>query len=323
MTTIRAAGIDCGTNSVRLLIADIDPETGRAQDVDRQLRIVRLGQGVDATGHLAPAALARTFSAVRKYGADCRRNGVEAIRMVATSATRDADNATEFVAGVRAILGVDPEVVDGIEEAALAFAGALGTVCGTPPYLVVDVGGGSTELVLGAEAPLAAYSMNVGSVRITERHLRSAPPTRAQVAAAAADVDSVLKEARAAVDFANTATLVGVAGTVTSVTAYTLGLTRYDPAQIHGAVLCVDAVQSACRALWSMSRAELMALGFLEPGRVDVIGGGALVWSRVLHSVHDAVAAAGGSLTSVLTSEHDILDGVALSAARRCVGLEG
>jgi exopolyphosphatase/guanosine-5'-triphosphate,3'-diphosphate pyrophosphatase len=322
MTGLRVAGIDCGTNSIRLLIADIDPAAGLVRDVVRRMRIVRLGQGVDATGRLADEALARTFAAVDEYGAECREAGVVGLRMVATSATRDAANAAEFVAGVEAILGAPPEVVDGLAEAALSFAGALVTARGTPPYLVVDLGGGSTELVLGCTAPQAAHSMDVGCVRITERHLHSDPPTAAELAAAASDIDAALDRAAATVDLARVGTLVGVAGTVTTVTAYALGLTRYDPAKIDGTTLSVPQVLAACRALWSTSRAERRALGFLEPGRVDVIGAGALVWSRVIRRVSDAVASAGGSLTSVLTSEHDILDGVALSTARRAAGLD-
>lgn len=314
---MRAAGIDCGTNSIRLVVADIDPTTGQVHDVVRLLRIVRLGEGVDATGRLAPEALARTFAAVRDYGAVCRDLGVGPIRMVATSATRDASNAREFTAGVRAILGVEAEVVTGVEEAALSFSGAVGGVRGEAPYLVVDLGGGSTELVLGIDRVDAAYSMDVGCVRLTERHLRSDPPTPAELAAAAADVDAALDAAAAHVDLARPRTVIGVAGTVTSVTAFVLGLRVYDPARIDGTVLTPSQVMAACEALWSMSRAERVGLGFLEPRRADVIGAGALVWSRVIRRVDDAVASTGRRLTSVVTSEHDILDGVALSAARR------
>jgi exopolyphosphatase/guanosine-5'-triphosphate,3'-diphosphate pyrophosphatase len=347
MGEVRVAGIDCGTNSIRLLIADVDPATGSLRDVVRWLRLVRLGQGVDATGRLAPEALERTFAAVREYAEACRAHGVTALRMVATSATRDAANADEFSDGVRRLLGVAPEVVDGIEEAELSFAGALTAVAGAAPYLVADVGGGSTELVLGAGAtgaapmvggsaeggwsaelvlgaatPAAAHSMDVGCVRITERHMRGDPPTPAEVAAATADVDAALDAAAAVIDLGSAATLVGVGGTVTSVTAFALGLSAYDPDIVDGTALPVPEVLAACRRLWSMTRAERQATGFLEPARADVIGAGVLVWSRLVERVAAAVAAGGGHLEKVLTSEHDILDGVALTAARRAAGNE-
>jgi exopolyphosphatase/guanosine-5'-triphosphate,3'-diphosphate pyrophosphatase len=318
----RVAGIDCGTNSIRLLIADFDPVRGELGDVERRMRIVRLGEGVDATGRLSADALARTFVAVREFGAACRDRGVQAVRMVATSATRDAANAEEFTEGVQRELGVWPEVVDGLQEAALSFAGALRTVRGEPPYLVVDIGGGSTEVVLGHGRPDCAHSMDVGCVRLTERHLLGDPPTPAELAAAVVDVDAALGSAAEVVDFARTGTLVGVAGTITSVTAHALGLGVYDPARVDGTVLPVPEVLAACRSLWSKSRMERMELGFLEPGRADVIGGGAVVWSRVIARVRDAVAERTGSpLVSVLTSEHDILDGVTLSAGQRAAGV--
>ncbi|MDR1152860.1 MAG: Ppx/GppA family phosphatase [Bifidobacteriaceae bacterium] len=317
MGTVRAAGIDCGTNSIRLLVADVDLATGEVRDVTRLLRLVRLGQGVDATGRLAPEALARTFAAVREYGGICRDLGVGPVRMVTTSATRDASNAGEFTDGVRAILGIDPEVVTGAEEAALSFSGAVGGAYGEAPYLVVDLGGGSTELVVGTDRVEAAHSMDVGCVRLTERRLRSDPPTAAELAAATADVDAALDMAATEVDLSRTGTVVGVAGTVTSVTAFALGLRVYDPARVDGTVLSPRRVMAACEALWSMSRAERLALGFLERRRADVIGAGAVVWSRVIRRVDDAVASTGRRLTSIITSEHDILDGVTLSAVRR------
>ncbi|NLE72967.1 MAG: Ppx/GppA family phosphatase [Actinomycetales bacterium] len=315
MTATRVAGIDCGTNSIRLLVADV--EDGRLVDLDRRMEVVRLGQGVDRTGRLAPEALARTLDAARRYAAICADLGAERIRFVATSATRDAENRAEFVEGVREALGVTPEVVDGAEEAALSFRGATSVLAGRHPgpFLVVDIGGGSTEVVLGASDVEAAWSMDVGCVRLTERHLHGDPPSDAEVAAATADVRRLLDDAARRVPFGRTATLVGLAGSVTTVTAHALGLPRYDPAAIDGAVLEVDRALASCAALLAASRAERAALPFMHPGRVDVIGAGALVWAEVVRRVAADVGAAGGALRVAVTSEHDILDGIALSAA--------
>ena len=313
---VRVAAIDCGTNSIRLLVADVAPD-GTLTEIDRQLRIVRLGQGVDRTGELAPEALARTFEASRDYAAVIAERGATRVRFVATSATRDARNRREFFDGVRAAVGVDAEVVTGREEAELSFGGATAGVAGQHPgpYLVVDLGGGSTELVLGTTTPEAALSLDVGSVRMTERHLHSDPPAPAEVEAARADVRAALDEAARTVPFGRTATLVGLAGSVTSVTAHALGLASYRREAVHGAVLGVEKVLAACDDLLHRSREERLALGFMHPGRADVIGAGALVWSQVVERVRDDVAAAGGELTDVVTSESDILDGIALSLA--------
>ncbi len=313
------AAIDCGTNSIRLLVADVDPGAGTLVDLHRSNEVVRLGQGVDRTGVLAPEALARTLAAARGYQAVCEDLGVEAVRFVATSATRDARNREEFVAGVRDALGVDPEVIAGDEEARLSFRGATGVLASRfdGPFLVVDLGGGSTELVLGTDAPEAALSMDVGSVRLTERHLHDDPPTPAQVAAAGADVRAALDAAAAVVPLGRTVTLVGLAGSVTTLTAHALRLDRYDRDRIDGAVLGVDDVLAACEDMLARTRDERAALPYLHPGRVDVIGAGALVWRDVVARVRDEVAAAGGALTRVVTSEHDILDGIAWSVAER------
>jgi exopolyphosphatase/guanosine-5'-triphosphate,3'-diphosphate pyrophosphatase len=315
----RVAAIDCGTNSIRLLVADVDPDAGTLTDLDRRMEVVRLGQGVDRTGRIAPEAMARTLDATRRYAAVCRELGVEAVRFVATSASRDAENRDEFVAGVREALGVEPEVIGGVEEAQLSFRGATGVLGADhrAPYLVVDLGGGSTEVVLGELTPEAAYSMDVGCVRITERHLRSDPPAADEVAAAEADVRAALDVAAQHVPLGRAATLVGLAGTVTTVTAHALDLPTYDPAAIDGAVLPVDAVVAACDDLLARDRDARAALGFMHPGRVDVIGAGALVWRAVVERVRAEVAAAGGELTEVVTSEHDILDGIAWSVAER------
>lgn len=313
----RVAAIDCGTNSIRLLVADVDPAAGTLVDLDRRMEVVRLGQGVDRTGRLAPEALARTLDAARRYAGVITELGATRTRFVATSATRDAENRDEFVAGVLDALGVEPEVVSGEEEAALSFRGATSTVAALRPgpYVIVDLGGGSTELVLGTATPDAAYSMDVGCVRMTERHLRSDPPTAEEEAAARADVRAALDDAARVVPLGRAATLVGLAGSVTTVTAHALGLAQYDRDRINGAVLSVEQVLAACDDLLHRTRAERASLGFMHPGRVDVIGAGALVWSEVVRRVRDDVAAAGGSLTDVVTSEHDILDGIAWSIA--------
>ena len=314
--TTRVAAVDCGTNSLRLLVADVAAD-GTLTEVERRTTIVRLGQGVDRTGELAADALERTFAVTREYAQVVEASGASRTRFVATSATRDARNREVFFGGIRDAIGVEAEVISGDEEARLSFRGATGVVGATHPgpYLVVDLGGGSTELVLGVTAPEGAVSMDVGSVRLTERHFRSDPPTREEVEAARADVHAALDAAAAVVPWGRTTTLVGLAGTVTSVTAYLLGLTAYDRDRVDGAELPVDDVIAGCERLLAMTRAERLALGFLQPGRADVIGAGALVWSEVLRRVRDDVAAEGGTLAHALTSEHDILDGIALSIA--------
>ncbi|QAY64656.1 Ppx/GppA family phosphatase [Xylanimonas allomyrinae] len=310
----RVAALDCGTNSLRLLVADVAAD-GTLSEVERRTTIVRLGQGVDRTGELAPDALERTFAVTREYAQVVAATGAQDVRFVATSATRDARNRDVFFAGIRDAIGVEAEVISGDEEAQLSFRGATGAVSATHPgpYLVVDLGGGSTELVLGERAPEAAVSMDVGSVRLTERHLHSDPPTPAEVAAARADVHAALDAAAAVVPLGRTTTLVGLAGSVTSLTAYALGLRVYDRDAVDGTVLSVDDVLGACDRMLAMSRAERLALGFLQPGRADVLGAGAIVWAEVVRRVRDDVAAAGGALTHAVTSEHDILDGIARS----------
>lgn len=315
----RVAAIDCGTNSIRLLIADVDPVQGTLTDVVRRMLVVRLGQDVDRTGEFAPEALARTLAATEEYAAQCEEHGVEAIRFVATSATRDARNRQEFIDGVRERLGVEPEVISGPEEAALSFKGALSALdpARPGPYLVVDLGGGSTELVLGADAPVAAHSMDVGCVRITERHLADDPPSVAQIEAAQADVRAELDVANFEVPLGDTRTLVGLAGSITTVTAHALRLSEYSREAINGAELSIaDATRSA-ESLLVADRAARAEMPFMHPGRVDVIGAGALVWSEVMARVVAEVEASGGTLDSTVTSEHDILDGIAFSAAER------
>ncbi|NCT91195.1 Ppx/GppA family phosphatase [Cellulomonas sp. APG4] len=317
----RVAAIDCGTNSIRLLVADVDPGAGTLVDLDRRMEVVRLGQGVDRTGRIAPEALERTLDATRRYAQVCDELGVETrhVRFVATSASRDAENRQDFVDGVRDAIGVEPEVVDGQEEAALSFRGATGVLAGKHPgpFLVVDLGGGSTELVLGTTSVVASASMDVGCVRLTERHLHSDPPTATEIAAASADVNAALDRAGREVPFGRTATLVGLAGSVTTVTAHALDLDAYEPSRIDGAVLRTDVVLASCQALLRMSRARREREPYMHPGRVDVIGAGALVWSDVVSRVRAEVGRTGGRLATVVTSEHDILDGIAWSVADR------
>jgi exopolyphosphatase/guanosine-5'-triphosphate,3'-diphosphate pyrophosphatase len=298
----RVAAIDCGTNSIRLLVADLEGDG--QHDVHREMRIVRLGQGVDRTGLLAPEALERTRVAVADYAALCTQLGVERTRFVATSATRDARNRDVFVSMVREALGVEPEVVSGDEEAALSFLGATAGLDAAAPYLVIDIGGGSTELVLGTDHVDAACSVDIGCVRLTERHLTSDPPTTAQVAAARADVDAALSLAAQAVPVAKAATAIGLAGSVTTVAALALGLPAYQAERIHHSRISAQQVREVTEMLLGMTHDERAALPVMHPGRVDVIGGGALVLLAAVERF---------GLDEVLVSETDILDGIALS----------
>lgn len=299
MAEAPVAAIDCGTNTIRLLI-------GRLPDIAvRESRIVRLGQGVDATGRLADEALDRTFAALDDYAATIREHGVTTVRMCATSAVRDASNGEVFVAGVEERLGVAPDILTGEQEAALAFDGAVRNLTGEAPdpVLVVDIGGGSTELVIGRGGVVdVAHSMDIGSVRLHERHLAGDPPTAEQVAACVADIDAHLD--RAPVRVADASTVVGVAGTHLTVAAGVLGLTSYDRALIDQARLAVDDVTAYVDRLVAMSVEERLALPFMSPGRADVIGAGALIIARVL---------ARASVTTWVASEGDILDGIAWS----------
>ncbi len=315
---LRVGAIDCGTNSIRLLVADVTP-TGTLTDVVRRMEVVRLGYGVDRTGRIDPVAMERTLAMTREYAGQCRELDVEGVRFVATSASRDAANAAEFVAGVTtafAAFGVSPEVVTGDEEATLSFRGATGDVAAAGlegPYLVVDLGGGSTEFVRGGAQVEAALSVDIGCVRMTERHLASDPPSRTEVAAATRDIDAAIDRASAEVGFGEVRTLIGLAGSVTTVTAHALGLESYEPDRIHLSVIPAARLRSAARDLLGMSRGRRAALGFMHPGRVDVIGAGALVWDRVIERVQRESGLQDELV--VASSEHDILDGIALSAA--------
>lgn len=307
---MRVAAIDCGTNSIRLLVADVDGD--RLVDVVRRMEIVRLGEGVDRTGRFGDAALARTFAALDDYAAQIRGLGAERLRMVATSATRDAANRDVFVGGVRERLGVDPDVVSGDEEAALSFAGATADLSATnvaAPYLVCDIGGGSTEFVLGdGDGVRASRSVDIGCVRMTERHLQGDPPSAAQIAAARADIEAALEEVATTVPVGDAASLIGLAGSVTTVTALALGLETYDPGRIHHARISAAEVHEVATSLLTMTHAARAALPVMHPGRVDVIGAGALVLDTVMSM---------GGFAEVVASEHDILDGIALSVLVR------
>ena len=336
----RVAAIDCGTNTIRLLIAEADRDDSgrpRLEVLRRRNEIVRLGQGVDRTGLLDPEALERTLAAVASYVADCTELGVapggDVRRFVATSATRDARNREDFVAGVRRLLGIDPEVVSGQEEARLSFTGSLlgaGEDEGTPesgehapaPRLVVDLGGGSTELVLGVDEPSAAISLDTGSVRITERFLAGGVTPEAE-AAARAEVRGLLDEAERVVDLSAPGRLVGLAGTITTVTAHALDLQAFDPQALNGAELSPQAVLASCEAIIHSTPEQRASWGYLAPGRRDVIAAGALVWSEVVTRVLERTAAAGRPLARVTTSLYDILDGIALSLVPEPGPVEG
>jgi exopolyphosphatase / guanosine-5'-triphosphate,3'-diphosphate pyrophosphatase len=307
-SAVRVAAVDCGTNSLRLLIADVDRRAGTLTDLDRRMEIVRLGQGVDATGRIGAEPLARTLRALAEYSDAIARAGAVSVRMVATSAIRDAANAEEFVAGVTDVLGVAPEVLSGDEEARLSFAGATAELAAVPsaqpPYLVVDIGGGSTEFVLGATRQVAGVSVDIGCVRMTERHLRSDPPLAGEVAAATADIDAALDQVAAKVPVAEARTLIGLAGSVTTVAGIALGLPSYDRARIHHARVSATAVHRIAGDLLAQTREQRAVIGVMHPGRVDVIGAGALVLDRVLTRF---------GFAEVMVSEHDILDGIAWS----------
>jgi exopolyphosphatase / guanosine-5'-triphosphate,3'-diphosphate pyrophosphatase len=294
------AAVDCGTNTIKLLIGD-PPEV-----TVRETRMIRLGQGVDRTGRISEEALARAFAAVDEYAALVRGQNVSRIRFCATSATRDAANGDVFAAGVRERLGVSPEVLTGDEEAALAFDGAVRHLRTPPatPVLVVDIGGGSTELVLGGATPDTGHSMDVGSVRLHERHLHGDPPTAEQVRACVEDIDTTLDESP--VDPASAATVVGVAGTILSVVAGVLDLPAYDRDVLDQSVVPVAQVHDFVDRLVAMPLEERLALPWMHPGRADVVDAGALILSRILHRTH---------VESMVASEADILEGIAWSIA--------
>ncbi|WP_030716432.1 Ppx/GppA phosphatase family protein [Streptomyces sp. NRRL F-2580] len=319
----RVAAIDCGTNSIRLLVADCTVSdsasgagaTGELVELDRRMIIVRLGQGVDRTGRLAPEALERTFAACREYAAIIKELGAERVRFVATSASRDAENRDAFVQGVKDILGVEPEVISGDQEAEFSFTGATKELLAHEhlerPFLVVDIGGGSTEFVVGEDHVRAARSVDVGCVRMTERHLVvdgvvTDPPSPAQIAAMRADIEAALDLAAESVPLAEARTLVGLAGSVTTVAGIVLGLPEYISSEIHHARISYEQVREVSERMLTATHAERAAIPVMHPGRVDVIGAGVLVLLAIMERV---------GATEVIVSEHDILDGIAWSIA--------
>lgn len=312
---MRVAAFDCGTNSLRLLIADVD-EQGRMTELRRETRIVRLGQGVDATGEFAPEALERTFVAAREFAEVAAEYSPEKLRFVATSASRDVKNRDEFSAGIFGILGVVPDVITGDEEAHLSFLGAtVGHSADSGPFLVMDLGGGSTELVLGTAGVTSAVSMDIGSVRLTERHMSVDVPDRTQILAAIDDIDVHLDKAAEIVDLSAPRTMIGVAGTVTTLTAGILELDSYQRERIHGAHLRTEDIAGQADALLNMTREARAALPYMHPGRVDVIAAGGLLFARIAARIETAVRNAGAEL-DIMISETDILDGTALDLAR-------
>jgi exopolyphosphatase/guanosine-5'-triphosphate,3'-diphosphate pyrophosphatase len=302
----RVAAIDCGTNSIRLLIADINGDN--FQELAREMEVVRLGQGVDATGAFDPEAIERTLTATRKYSEIIASKGVEKIRFCATSATRDASNRAIFIDGVREILGIEPEVIPGTEEAELSFIGATKVLShATKPFLVVDIGGGSTEFVLGGDTVEFAKSVNIGCVRMSERHFKKAPPTALSIQQAITDIDAAIAEAAYIVPIKESKTLIAVAGTATTVAAAALGLSEYDRQAIHLSRIPTHKVLEIAQMYQLMDRNEIAALGYMHPGRVDVIAAGSLVLARVM-------LATGAS--EFVASETDILDGMAWSLSQ-------
>ena len=310
----RVAAVDCGTNSIRLLIADVDNDGLR--DVHREMRIVRLGQGVDATGQFAPDALARTRAALTDYAELMRIHEVAKVRMVATSAARDAANRDVFFAMTAEVLGaVMPgavaEVITGTEEAALSFRGAVDELdSGSAPFVVVDLGGGSTEVVLGERDVQASFSADIGCVRLTERCLHSDPPTAAEIAAARDVIRKALGEAMRVVPVEGARTWVGVAGTMTTVSALAQKMTTYDAKAIHLSRVGFGDLLDVCDQLIAMTRAQRAALGPMHEGRVDVIGGGAIIVEELAYALGERAG-----IDELVVSEHDILDGIALSIA--------
>jgi exopolyphosphatase/guanosine-5'-triphosphate,3'-diphosphate pyrophosphatase len=302
---MRVAAIDCGTNSIRLLIADI--EVNNFREVLRTMEIVRLGQGVDETGQFHPDAIRRTLAAVDVFAIEIAKRGVQKIRFCATSATRDATNRHLFVDGVRERLGIEPEVISGEEEAALSFTGAIQDLQPSDgPFLVVDIGGGSTEFVFGTTEVEAAKSVNIGCVRMTERHFATDPATQAQIELARADIDEAIAKAASVVTITKAKTLIAVAGTATTVAAAALNLSEYDRHAIHLSRISAEQVHAVSQMFFTKTREERLALGYMHPGRVDVIPAGALVLSQIMKAT---------GASEFVASESDILDGIARSLA--------
>ncbi|KFI65800.1 Ppx/GppA phosphatase family protein [Bifidobacterium cuniculi] len=327
MDHVTVAGIDCGTNSIRLKIARVGHD-GIEDIVPRTLRVVRLGEGVDRTREFAADALERTYAATREFAGILASHPVDALRFVATSATRDARNRSDFEDTVESILGVRPEVISGTEEADLSFLAATSMTRRAdlePPFIVIDLGGGSTELVLGGDGESAsatkvqaAYSMDIGSVRMTERHFHHDPPTQGEIDAAVEDIDAHVTEAFRTVPAGQARTIIGVSGTVTTMTALAMGLDRYDHSAVDGVRMDFARAFDVDDRFLHMTRAERRTYPTIHPGRIDVVGGGALVWNRVLARIGDAALADHGQrIDSYVASEHGLLDGLVLDLGRR------
>lgn len=329
------AAIDCGTNSIRLLIAQDQGADKPLRQVEREMRIVRLGEGIDRTGRISVAALQRTFAAIDEYAQLIGKYPVEKIRFVGTSASRDAQNRDEYFAGVKERLGVPVEVVTGETEANLSFTGATSSFDGLlDPILLVDIGGGSTEFVVGRNGRvLASFSTDMGSVRIFERFFaplleekggngamnpldpEASPGIGQAIFSAVEAIDQLIGQANSVVDFARVRNLVGVAGTVTTITAQALGLESYQPEKIHRAKISVSRTLRACNQMMNLPTMERAALGFMPEGRADVIGAGALIWARIIDYLNGRLRSESKPIDYVYTSEFDILDGIALSIA--------
>ncbi len=302
----RVAAIDCGTNSIRLLIADVTDQGMR--EVTRQMEVVRLGEDVDTTGQFKVEAVQRTLKVVARYSDEMRRRGVERVRFCATSATRDASNREIFISGVNELLGITPEVIPGVEEAALSFLGATAEMASADgPFLVVDIGGGSTEFVFGTDSVEKAVSVNIGCVRMHERHLRSNPVDKSELAAAIADIDDAISRASKEVPITEAKTLIAVAGTATTVAAAALDLDSYDRYAIHLARIPAEEVHRIAHQFQGSSTEQIAALPYMHPGRVDVITAGSLVLSRIMLAT---------GATNFVASESDILDGIAITLGR-------
>ena len=303
---MRVAAIDCGTNSIRLLIADVSGENFR--EIYRDMEIVRLGQGVDKTGQFHPDAIARTLSAVDKYVLEIARRGVEKIRFCATSATRDATNRQLFIDGVVEKLGIAPEVISGEEEAFLSFTGATKELPDSlAPFLVIDIGGGSTEFVLGNQNVIEARSVNIGCVRMSERHFLNDPATATEIESARVDIQKAIIDASQHVDIKGAKSLIAVAGTATTVAAAALDLPTYDRHSIHLSRISAEKTHQVSEMFLRMNRNERAALGYMHPGRVDVIGAGSLVLSEIMKAT---------GAKEFIASESDILDGMAWSLGK-------
>ena len=304
---MRVAAIDCGTNSIRLLIADIDGSNFR--EIYRTMEIVRLGQGVDQNKAFHPDAIARTLAAVDLFAQEILKRGVDQIRFCATSATRDATNRELFIDGVKERLGVEPEVISGDEEARLSFIGATKEFAASDaPFLVVDIGGGSTEFVYGHSDVEFAKSVNIGCVRMTERNIHSDPPKAEEIENARRDIQEAIAVAAAVVPITQAKTLIAVAGTATSVAASALELKKYDRHLIHLARVSAEQTHHVAVTFAALNAEQRSHVGFLHPGRADVFAAGSLVLSEIMKST---------GAKEFVASEADILDGIAWSLAAK------